>query len=438
MRGRNSESTPRMTSWFALCAMTVFLGLVLNTVGACGPPASNDGAVTDGGTDTPTAEASPDGTVNKPEEAASTPEEAVVTKEDGTDKAPPEVTPETPADETKAKGSGEITKAKATATNTRAPLDASPSPDGKLIYYTAYKAAAAQLPGKSSRDANKDAAKNKDPFGQNNDKQDGVLYSVPATGGTPKALATGFWSPTGLVVSKDGSTIYVADSNASDTLNPDKVGAIYSVSSSGGAKTLLSGTSGYKPKSLDIVKEATDEIYFTGTDVTTGKVGVFKVSAGGGSVSTIYTPGASDEFFKDPGGLAVTAARTIYVAETIGGMGGNSSSVVKIKGGKATEFVTGIKVGYPAGIALSHDEKFILVSGIDPNRSTSVVYRINLSDPKKMQKIGKGTSIENKTSSAGLHRAHNADIFAWADAAWPDETGKNGGTVFLLNTKANP
>lgn len=432
MKERNPEqSASRWMAWFAISSLSILLGVGLNTMGACGGPQGNE----PGSESTTTTEQTPEKVDEKaadaggeekatPEEAVSTPEETVVAKEDGPEPPPKEDTPEG----TPTKGSGEVTGAKAAASNGRSPLDASPSPDGKTIYYTAYKAPADPSTG-ATRDPN-------DPTENQLGRHEGALFSVAATGGQSTELAAGFWAPTGLVVSKDGSKIYVADSGVNTPAKPEEVGAIYVISSTGGAKTMVGGTAGYKPKSLDIVMETSEQLYFTGIDPTSGKPGVFRIPAAGGTVTTVFTPGTGEEFFKDPGGIAVTASGTSYVSETIGGAGGNESAIIEIKNGKATEFAVGIKVGYPAGIALSQDEKFLLVSGVDRNKGTAVLYRVDVSDPKKIDAITK--DIGDNTNSAGIHRAHNADIFAWADAAWPDADGKGGGTVYLLNTKANP
>lgn len=436
MRERNPEQSPsRWVAWFAISAMAILMGVGLNTtMGACGGPSGAEPGAEGTTTETQTevqqdiaAEKPADAGEEKkdtPDEPVSSPDEPATTKEDGPEPPPKEDTPE----QTVTQGSGEVTGAKPASSNARSPLDASPSPDGKIIYYTAYKAAGDPTTG-ATRDP-------QDPTENQLGRHDGALFSVPATGGNTTELASGFWAPTGLVVSKDGSKIYVADAGLGSPAKVGEVGGIYVVPSSGGSKTLITGTAGYRPKSLDVVMETAEQLYFTGVDPTSGAPGVFRIPAAGGSVTTVFTPGAGEEFFKDPGGIAVTASGTIYVSETVGGAGGNESAIIQIKSGKATEFAMGIKVGYPAGLALSQDEKFLLVSGVDRNGGTAVLYRIDVADPKKIDLITK--DIGQNTNSAGIHRAHNADIYAWADAKWPDENGQNGGTVYLLNTKANP
>jgi hypothetical protein len=94
--------------------------------------------------------------------------------------------------------------------------------------------------------------------------------------------------------------------------------------------------------------------------------------------------------------------------------------------------VENLRVGYPAGIALSMNRGFLLVSGLDPLGASAVVFRINLAD-KSIQPMTQG--IEGNTESAGVHRAHSADVFAWANSDAPGPDGAGGGTVYLLKAK---
>lgn len=301
-----------------------------------------------------------------------------------------------------AKGSGEIDAVRAVGQNLLSPFDASPSPDGKTVYFTAM-----------SEDV-------------------GSLYSVPAAGGTPTELATGFAAPIGLVLSTDGKTVYVADIGVDNPEAEDEDGIIYTVPAGGGTKSALDATKGYVPRSLDLVKVDTDDVlYFTGTDPSDGQAGIFSTNGRGGSVSVVVK-GAP---MADPSGLAVTAAGDIYVADTTGSSLGRSGIFKYTAGAGVVEFVPGLRVGYPAGVALTHDERFLLVSGHEASSSQAAVHKITLAD-KTVESITGG--IEGNTESAGVHRAHDTDSYAWANSDDPDENGVGGGTVYLLGTKASP
>ena len=84
----------------------------------------------------------------------------------------------------------------------------------------------------------------------------------------------------------------------------------------------------------------------------------------------------------------------------------------------------GLSVGHPAGIALVNDESAVIVSALDSASGTDRVYRIALADHTVTQL---STTISGFYESAGLHRARNAEVFAWADS----HANKHG-TVYVL------
>lgn len=296
-------------------------------------------------------------------------------------------------------GNGNISSISAAATGISSPLDASPGPDATMIYFTAY-----------------------------DDEGVGGLYSVAAAGGSPTLLAGDFSAPLGLVVSMDGSTVYVADAGVEDEEDEDAgIGMVYAVPSGGGDATEVSGTKGYEPRSLELISEGGgDMLYFTGKDPADEMAGVFSVSAAGGAVT-----GIGKGSLMDPSGLAVSMAGEIYVVDTVGS--GNTSTLYVISGDVPSELVSGLRVGYPAGIALTLDESFLLVSGLDATLNSARVFRIDL-DTLDIEALSEG--IDQNSESAGVHRAHNVDTYAWANADWPDEDGEGGGTVYLLETNA--
>lgn len=414
MKRAKAEAAWHRLGWWIAVAMFGMAFAI--TSGGCPGPGPVDEQPTETVTPDASEPAAPDVTPDTPKPDTPTPD---TPKPDITPDAGPDVTP----DVTPTAGSGEVQKATPTATKQLSPLDAMPSPDGKVIYYTAFKTAA--------NDPNEPNA-----IGMN----DGALFKINADGsGAATELASGFQNPTGLVVSKDGTKIYVADSGTTkldddgvDDADADKLGGIYTVPAAGGNATLITGTNGYQPKSLDVVSDPADQVYFSGVDPADDQAGIFRIAGAGGNVNVV----SKDAKIMDPSGVAVAKDGTVYFADTIGGTGGNASSIFMVKNGTLTEFVTELKVGYPAGIALSQDENFLLVSGLQPEENTSVLHRIDIAKKEIAESINK--DIGQNSNSAGLHRAHNADLYAWANASAPDEDGNGGGTVYLLNTKANP
>ena len=133
--------------------------------------------------------------------------------------------------------------------------------------------------------------------------------------------------------------------------------------------------------------------------------------------------------FVDPTGVAIAANGDIYVADTVSAAT-RQASIIKIPAGmdKGTELVGGLEVGYPAGVALTSDDSTLLVSGLDPATLTDVVIQIDLGSMTQSQYKGDAdTDISAFFEPAGLHRAKNKDVFAWADSK-----ALAGGTVFVI------
>lgn len=424
MKRATSESLWRPFSM--LCILTVFVCISAFGMGACGPgeptekkeetsnppkDAGRDAAPQE--RDKPKDSDTPRDT-DKPKEN-DPPQEKDVPKED--------LPEEPPVDNSKppTKGSGKIKSAQAVTNGTHGAIDASPSPDGQWIYYIAYKPADSDL---------QQAAL----VGQT----EGALFKVKSDGSEgPKQIADGFQSPMNIVLSKDGSIVYVADAGAGkrddDGIDADKQGVIYSISAEGGAKTVLASTRGYQPRGLDLISDPNAQLYFSGTDPADGKIGVFRVGALGGVVYVV----TKDSKLKDPSGVTVHANGTVYVADSIGGSTSGIASVIwSISNGQVSIFLDNISVGFPAGIALSQDQKFLLISGLKPGPRTAVLYRAELFSKKVVSETTQG--IDQNQASAGLHRAHDRDIFAWSNDAASDDAGKPQGTVYMLTTEKDP
>lgn len=288
----------------------------------------------------------------------------------------------------------DLTPSATAGTTFRLPLDAALSPDGKTAYFIAL-----------------------------NDVGDATLFkaNAPSTE-APTVVHTGvpLAAPFGLDVSSNGMTLIVSDTGVEDAATGDR-GVLFTVSANGGTPEPINGTAGYQPKGLVVVVEAnTDQIYFSGKDTTDGAPGVFKVAVTGGTVTAVAKGGP----FVDPSGLAVTSTGTVFVAD-VSGSAPNVASIIQVTGGTPTTLLPDIKVGYPAGVALSQDEKVLLVSALDAATGTDIVIRYDLA-AKSREDVSMG--ISQFTESAGLKRARNVDTFIWADSA-----ANNGGTVFVIN-----
>ena len=272
-------------------------------------------------------------------------------------------------------GEGAAFSATPAGIDLRSPFDAAPSPDGQTIFFTA----------------------------QGSDGAQHALWKINFDGsGAPTELATGLVAPLGVVVSSDGATVFVGDGGDEAGVDPDKLGALFSVPANGGARTRITATEGFAIKGLDLVDDTGDVITFTGRDPADGAVGVFSLI--GGDVSLI----AKGAPFSDPSGVARAANGDVYVVDTSGGEDGRGV-VFKVTAGVATVFASGLKTGFPAGTALNHDEDTLLVSGLDEDNN-ALVYVVDLATGA-VDTVN--TGLEGNDEAGGLHRSQSGDEFAW-------------------------
>ena len=268
-----------------------------------------------------------------------------------------------------------------------APFDATPSPDGTNVYYTALSTDEAGEPAPA-------------------------VFSVAASGGAITRLAVGdpLTAPVNITVSVDGKQLFIADPAAS---------TIFTLATTGGTPASLAGTEGYAPRGVTVTKDKDghEYLYFTGRSDALG-AGLFRIAGGGGAVETV----AAGDPFSDPAGVAVTAKGVAYVVETSSDSA--TARVIQVANGKPSTFVEGIGIGFPAGITLTRDDTTVLVSGLDPATKRDTVYFVATSD-KQITRLNK--TVGQFHEPAGLHRAHDADVFAWADSQ-ANETG----TVYVL------
>jgi hypothetical protein len=260
----------------------------------------------------------------------------------------------------------------------------------------------------------------------------GVFKQAICPAGTVTTVYTGpqFDAPFGIALSSDDKTVFVADPSAPEDptySDPTKDrGVLYSLSAAGGmAPSILVGS--VKPRSVTVhVESGADQVYFTGIDKTTGSAGVFKIPAAGGAVSTVVE-GAP---FQDPGGIAIAKNGDIYVVDTLG-TGSGLAAIILIPNGMTTgaAYLPNIQVGYPAGIAILSDASQLLVSGLDPTAQSDAIVQITVSS-KAVTNVT--TGIGSFSEAAGLHRALNADVFAWADTKATPMGMTGTGTVFVI------
>lgn len=243
-----------------------------------------------------------------------------------------------------------------------------------------------------------------------------VLKQTPGAA-EPALLYSGdqLVNPLDLAVSVDSGTIYIADPAG----GADGSGAVSSLSSAGGEPTLL--LLGYSPRAITVAEDG--RVFFSGVNVDSGQPGVFELRDG--NAISVFE-GAP---FVDPSGIAVHSDGNLLVADTRLFDGSTEVSseagIVRVQDGRASILASGFATGYPAGIALTRDEKTLLVSGEGPDRSDTV-FLIDVSQPEAEPRAVRADFSRYQDASAGLKRAHDSNTFIWASLA------ADGGTVFRI------
>jgi DNA-binding beta-propeller fold protein YncE len=279
------------------------------------------------------------------------------------------------------------------------PWDAVPSPDGSTIYYTALQSSGTP-----------------------------AVFSIPAAGGDPTVLASGapFVMPLGLDISADGKTLYVADPWMAGAAG----NAIFAVSTAGNAApTVVAGTQGTAPQGVTV---AGDQLYFSGINpANAGQAAIYQIALSGAGDATLVAQGTR---LIAPSGLAVAKDGTVYVLDRLAS-GNGLGAVLRMKDGTVDAIASDVRIGgQMAGIALTMDESTLLVSSLDKTEGTAQVLAINLST---MQTSIINDVIKANKGAGGLHRAHDANTFAWADSSYslssPDTSIQKPGHVYIVH-----
>ena len=272
------------------------------------------------------------------------------------------------------------------------PVDATPDPDGENVFYLATS--------------------------EGDDGVVGSLYRARGDGSDIKPLLIGapLSSPMGVAIALDGETLFVADMTATGE------GAILHGPSGGGSGSFaaLTGTEGLAPRAVSVAEVDDREwVYFTGSTRDGEGAAVYRVASGSEAPEEV----ASGAPLVAPAGVVATRAGVVYTIDALADDG--DAALLRIEDGAVTTVVGKLGVGFPAGLTLDMAEQVALVSGLSPQTGRDVVYVVDLQS-------GKLSEIDEPVSAfaepAGLHRAHNANVFAWADSEANDT-----GTVFVLS-----
>jgi DNA-binding beta-propeller fold protein YncE len=279
---------------------------------------------------------------------------------------------------------------------------------------------------KNPLDSTPDADGTNTYFIASNSKGAGV-FKVASAGGNASEVAVGapFVAPHAIAISPDGKQIFVADTKAG------KGGQIFMLPIAGGTPTVVKGSEGTAPQNLTIVDEGgQNELYFTGKEAS-GQPAVFKLIKNNqitnDGTAAVLAKGAP---LVEPDGIVVNNIGSIYVADRSAGGSGNGQ-VFEVTPLKVIPIVTKVKTGNPAGITLSQDGLYLMVSAFQADTQNDQVLVVNLAD-KRMTSV---TSVVGENHNAGgVHRipAGKQNIFAWADLT---AGSGGGGLVYRIELK---
>ena len=258
------------------------------------------------------------------------------------------------------------------------PLDAVASPDGETFYFTAFTTG---------------------------EPAEAALFSVPASGGDASVLHAGFplEDPTGLVMSCDGGTLYLADIGADAGELADGQSLLYAWDVAGGSLSAITLTGMAEAASLAIGPDC-ETLYATGY-ADDGAPGLFRFALAGGAAEAVLTGSP----LQSPSGVFVDADSVAWVMDQLPRRGSGGVLWAVTPGGEASEVVSGLGLSEPAGVSLVAGGGTAIIANRTPDGVGQLL----------AVHIESGERTEITTSMiepAGLRTAREAGVFAIADS----------------------
>ena len=253
------------------------------------------------------------------------------------------------------------------------PTDAVASPDGRTFYFAAWDL----------------------------DKQPTLFQVSSEPDSAPKPLAAGdpLEAPLGLVMSCDGSTLYVADMGGD-------VGALLAVSTAGGPAAALEATGLTRPGGLAMGPDC-KSLFATGR-LDDGTPALFQVPIGGGAARIVYQ-GAP---LVSPTGLHVDSQGVAWVMDHIaqGAQGEGVLFAIPSDGSKATEVMSSLRMGTPGGVSLTAGGGTAVMPTRDENGAAQLT-SVDIATGAVTQ-----LPTPDMADPAGLRTARKAGVFVVVDS----------------------
>lgn len=234
-----------------------------------------------------------------------------------------------------------------------------------------------------------------------NGSDQAAVFSVATAGGNATQLFAGapLDKPTGLALSPDGTTLFIADLSS----GANELGGVFSMPVGGGAPSAITIVNIVRPSTIAISDDATT-LFLGAADPTTGATGVYSLGLGG--TATLLSA------LKDPAALAVAGDQVLAVESV---SSNNRSSIVKIPvaGGAPTVLATGLHIDYPAGVSSLVGDDTVLFSAVDPTLPNfgSGLFQVSINGGA-ITPVDVGSDF---VSAGSLARARNNNSFALVD-----------------------
>lgn len=294
----------------------------------------------------------------------------------------------------------------------RSPLDGVASPDGSMFYFTAYTAEA---------------------------EPRAAIYGVPSDGGVASLLYAGdqLNDPTGLLMSCDGRTLYIADQPRADDDDRPSQGGLYSIGTDGAALVPLRADGIGVPSGLAMSPDCS-RLYVTGrtpsaaiknaeSGVALGPAydeepGLFTLPVEGGTASETYS-GAP---LMSPTGVYVDSNNVAWVLdhEGLDDVNGRLFSISQI--GAIDTVVKGLRMGAPGGVTLNAagETAFVPTRGDGGGGSSGGSGAALLVSIKLATGVTSELPMPEVIAPAGIRTARDANILVVVD--------NEGGAIFRV------
>lgn len=255
------------------------------------------------------------------------------------------------------------------------PMDAVASLDGSEFYFTAYVA--------------------------DEERQPALFKTAARAGSTAEILAAGdpLETPTGLVLSCDGKTLFAADMGGED-------GAIYTISPTGGTLAALGATGIVRPSGLAMGPDCKN-VFATGRTID-GLPALFRIPLAGGDASPVWI----GEPLMAPTGLHVDKDGVAWVMDhrAPGETGEGILFAIPSDGSAANEVISNLKMGTFGGVSLTAGGGVAVMPTLDGDgRGQLTSVAIASGEMKNLE-------TPDLVDPSGLRTAREANVFAIVDS----------------------